>query len=87
MIVVGNIEDQLSSLVWEKYSDLFLTNSDLLNFEAYKAYFIEFLHPLTSNQPLLWTFLSYLLRLGANSYNFFIVLTLVLSFDFFVYVF
>lgn len=74
--IVGGLGDQLTTLVWSRISDI-----SILSFPIYEKLFFEFLYPLKTNQPLLWLFLSKVLRLlGSNSYNIFIVFTLLANF-------
>src|SRR3989344_764877 len=75
MYVIGGLDDQTSLLVWGRISAHYLAASPI-----YSQVFHNLLHPLSTNQPLMSLFLSVFLPFfGGNSFNYLLLLTMLLN--------
>lgn len=81
MFIIGGIADQLTKLIWPRVSEGFFTLlPNLASHPAYQLIFSTFISPFTTNEPILWAFLSVFLSLfGSGFYNVIILLTVVLN--------
>ncbi|MFZ5424786.1 MAG: hypothetical protein ACOZAO_03195 [Patescibacteria group bacterium] len=80
MFVLGGLEDQITSIVWGLISSspFSLDNTALLQHLPYYVHFEPFIHPLSTNQPILWFFISIILSIfGTGIYNSLVVLTIL----------
>ena len=75
MYVIGGLDDQTNLLVWGRISAHYLAGSPI-----YSQVFRNLLHPLSTNQPLMSLLLSVFLPFfGSNSFNYLLLLTLLLN--------
>ncbi len=90
MFVIGNITDQITSLIWGYLSTrpFTINNPILASYPIYQDLFFSFTHPWMSNEPLFFTLISLLGSLiGKNAYNFYLVAILIINFWAFWYSF
>ena len=79
MLIIGGLGDQLSLLIWPQVTDgLFSLLPHLAGSGFYQNVFFHLAHPLSTNQPILWLFLSTLtFFFGTSFFNLFLLATML----------